>query len=192
MEKPLLCFKSELLGYFCLTYGFSALIISKDGLKDYSEVCLKNKLLICLLALVSVYSFAENLKSSSVTAQALKNMLNNNYASLAVVDKDGDLCIQNEGIYVYITIDENRKLLNFFTTWTVEKQVSENRMARLLNKWNADKIFLIAYNRDKLIYLDYYLCFDGGIDSANFNRTLELIFGIAKSFNDYLLEEDVL
>lgn len=153
---------------------------------------MRKLVLICLLALVSVYSFAENLKSSSVTAPALKNMLNDDYASLAVVDEDGDLYLKNDGIYVYITIDAKRKLLNFFTTWTVEKQVSENRMARLLNKWNADKIFLIAYNRDKLIYLDYYLCFDGGIDSENFNRTLELIFGISKSFNDYLREEDVL
>ena len=148
-------------------------------------------LLVFLLSSITI--FAESLSSSSVTSQTLKNILDNSFLEYADIDDDGDLYIKKTGIKIYIEINDKRKMLEFRTGWKISQEISENRLNRLLNKWNFEKIFVKAYgDKEKNnVRLEYFLCYDGGVNSENFNQTLDWLFKLSNAFEDYLDEEDV-
>lgn len=136
--------------------------------------------------------FSQELKPGEITAESLHSILDENYSAVARIDEDGDLSIKINDISVYVYIDEERELVRLTTQWKIYRDVSEARFCRVLNKWNASKIFAQAFMQNEWTYLAYYMCTDGGINAVNFNKSLERFFSIANLFEEYLSEEDIL
>lgn len=136
--------------------------------------------------------FSQELKPGEITAESLHSILDENYFAVARIDEDGDLSIKIDGILVYVITDEKRELVKMETQWKIYRDVSEARFCRVLNTWNASKIFAQAFMQNEWTYLAYYMCTDGGINAVNFNKSLERFFSIANIFKDYLSDEDIL
>ena len=117
--------------------------------------------------------------------------MTDSFKEASEIDEDGDLFIKDSYIKVYVYVDEKRKMLEFRTSWKVNKDVSENRLCRVINNWNKDKIFMTAYADKEYAGLKYFLYIGGGINSENFNSSLEWIFSLSKKFEDMLEDEDV-
>ena len=152
---------------------------------------MKKMMLLVLLALVSVCSFAETLQPDAIRVASLKNLLNDKYAPYAGIYQGWELYIEKSGICVSITAGAERTLVRFNVVWRI-KQVSEARIALLLNNWNFHKFFMNAYSYEEYAALDYYMCYDGGINTENFNGTLDVVFEMAESFREYLQDAKVL
>lgn len=162
--------------------------------KKFGEVCMKKMMLVLtlLLALVSVCSFAETLQSDAIRVASLKNLLNDEYAPYASIYQNRDLDIEKSGICVSIAVGAERTLLSFNTVWRIKKQIPEARLALLLNKWNFNKFFTTAYSYEEYVALEYHMCYDGGINTENFNGTLDVIFEMVELFREYLQDAKVL
>ncbi len=153
---------------------------------------MKKMMLLVLLALVSVCSFAETLQPDAIRVASLKNLLNDEYAPYASIYQNRDLDIEKSGICVSIAVGAERTLLSFNTVWRIKKQIPEARLALLLNKWNFNKFFMTAYSYEEYVALEYHMCYDGGINTENFNGTLDVVFEMAELFREYLQDAKVL
>lgn len=149
-------------------------------------------LILLTVPALTMFAREKELAVDEITTEALMDMLDTEYSNNAIIDEDGDLYIKIDGIGIYVEVDEERELLKLYTQWGDLEKVSEARLCKLLNKWNADKIFLTAYTYKDLVVLEHYICTTGGINSVNFNETIAWIFGIADNFAEYLQDEDVL
>lgn len=132
------------------------------------------------------------LSRRNVTSSALKNLIESEYVNSAEIDEDGDLFIDYDGINGYAIIIDNMSLIRFLSGWTAASSLSESDAVALCNQWNSDKIFAYAYYVDGKFRLDYYMPFEGGLSSTNFNTALEMFFELAGMFWDFLEENEAL
>ena len=144
-----------------------------------------------MLLLTAPCGFCDELESALVSTQALLGLLKDAYAEMAGIDDDGDLRIDAGGIKIYVEVDE-REFIKVYSIWRKAESISDNRLFRILNAWNREKIFATASSMGDRIYLEYFLCTEGGINAKNFNGTLEWLFSVADKFNRYLADEDAI
>ena len=133
------------------------------------------------------------LSKDDVSSENLKKMLDGTkYEDSASIDDDGDLLIQYDSINYFAIVNSESNYIKFVTAWEKSDSVNENRIARIMNKWNNDKVFTRACADGSNIELDYFLTCEGGINKANFTDTLNWLFAIADSFNSFLKDEDAI
>ena len=143
--------------------------------------------------LFSVFNaFAEDLQSSNISAKTLLKLLNSDYAGSAIIDEDGDIKIKDDGLSLYVEVDDKRDVLKFYAIWKKSDTISSARLFKILNQWNTDTIFTTVFSYEDCIYLNYFLCTGGGINSDNFNCTLDWLFSIMSGFDEYLEGEDAI
>ena len=135
---------------------------------------------------------AADLNVSKISNETLLKILDSKYSEHASIDEDGDIKIKEDGLKIFIEIDAERNFLKFSSGWKKNDSISDNRLFKILNEWNRTTVFTTVFSHDEVIFINYFLCIDGGIDSKNFNSTLGWLFSIANAFNDYLKKEDAL
>ncbi len=147
---------------------------------------------VVLVLLVVNPIFSKDLEKSQVSEKSLKEILNKEFYENSSISDEGDLAIKNDGINYFIGVDKERFIIEFTTNWKKADSISDARLFKILNSWNSDKIFTTAYAYKSSIRMNYYLCFDGGVNSENFNATINWLFKLADIFRDYLHEEDAI
>ena len=145
-----------------------------------------------LLALAAAHGFCDELTAEQVSNEALQGLLKAEYAENARIDDDGDLRIELEGLKLFVTYEENREFIKIYSLWGKGEYISENRLLRVLNEWNREKIFGAVSANGNIIQLTYFLSTEGGLNGKNFNGTLEWIVSVAGQFSSYLRDEDAL
>ena len=149
-------------------------------------------LFFVLILLITYSAFSKDLAASQISGKSLRELLSQEYYKDSSIDEDGDLLIKTGGVNLYLRIDAERFLLKFTTSWEKNDSISDAGLNKILCNWNTEKIFANAYSYNKSIRLQYYMCFDGGVNSENLNSTLEWLFSLADSFWDFLEEEDAI
>ncbi len=154
------------------------------------------KLALCvLIALGCVLGLSAKettLQRRNVTSAALQKIIENDYVNSTEIDEDGDLFIDYDGINGYAIVISDMSLIRFLSGWTAVSGLSEKDAVALCNQWNSDKIFAYAYYIDGKFRLDYYMPFEGGLSSTNFNTAMEMFFELAGMFWDFLEENEAL
>lgn len=135
---------------------------------------------------------AADLNVSKISNETLLKILDSKYSEHASIDEDGDIKIKEDGLKIFIEIDAERNFLKFSSGWKKNDSISDNRLFKILNEWNRTTVFTTVFSHDEVIFINYFLCIDGGINSENFNGTISWLFSIADAFNDYLEKEDAL
>jgi len=153
---------------------------------------------LCILILSGLFlfstanAFSETLSSSDISAKTLLKILDSDYAKKASIDEDGDIKIEDDGLKIYVEVDNERDFIKFSSIWRKSDSISDSRLFKILNEWNRKTVFTTVFNYEDRIYINYFICTDGGINSDNFNGTLDWLFSIASSFNEYLEDEDAI
>lgn len=153
---------------------------------------------LCILILSGLFlfstanAFSETLSSSDISAKTLLKILDSDYAKKANIDEDGDIKIEDDGLKIYVEVDNERDFIKFSSIWRKSDSISDSRLFKILNEWNRKTVFTTVFNYEDRIYINYFICTDGGINSDNFNGTLDWLFSIASSFNEYLEDEDAI
>lgn len=128
---------------------------------------------------------AGNLAKGEVTTRRLKELLSDKFPD-SEIDGDGDLLVKRDGTNAYVFVEDKKVLLKFFTRWNAASTISEARAVGLANKWNCDKVFTVASHEDGKFILRYYMSYEGGINAANFNDSLEWFFSLSRAFGETL------
>ena len=135
-------------------------------------------------------SSRSELAKDEVSPVALQSLLSDKYPDNKI-DGDGDLYIKRNGIHTYVFVEESQVLIKLYTRWEADS-ISENRALRLVNSWNADKVFSKASYEDGHFILRYFITYEGGINAVNFNDSLAWFFSVASEFGKKLEEEDAI
>lgn len=136
--------------------------------------------------------FCEDLSANRISAQSLASILNDTYREHAIIDEDNDLKIETSMLKIFVSVDEDRELIKFFTGWKKSKNISDNRLYKILNAWNEDRIFATALTDGDYIYLEYFMSTEGGLNDKNFNGSIEWLESLGEDFGDYLEDEDAI
>ncbi len=155
---------------------------------------MKKIISLIFISCLTCFAFANEIKKSQVSTQELLELLNSDYKEIATIDEDDDLRIADEslGIKLFATVDSDRVFIKFTTGWKKSDNISDARLSKIINWWNYNKIFATASWNDSSIHLEYFMAFDGGVNSENFNSTIEWLFSIAEAFGEYLEGEDAI
>lgn len=107
----------------------------------------------------------EILAEHEVTTQRIQQLFESAFLPIDV-DEDGDLVVRDEGINTFVMLDEDKKLISFFTMWRFREGVSEADRTAFCNELNDDLILVRfstrAIPRPRLI-CDYQFLYEGGI-----------------------------
>ena len=137
----------------------------------------------------ALYSLLENLKEESslfaeeVSPKNLYNLLSDDYKAHAALNEDTQELVINNA--VVIRVQKERALLTF-ETYMNPPAISVAECEHIANEWTRNRIFSRAYYDDEVFYLDYFLCFDGGIHADNLNNTLDWFFTLASDFVSFM------
>ena len=140
-----------------------------------------------LLAISPAFSY--NIEKKDMSPNMLLMVMEENFGENAFFDDDGDLIIEKDGIFFLLQVDNERAFLKFSSQWKASDGVSDKRAYKIVNDWNADTVFATAFLWNGRFRLEYFVTFEGGLDSSNFNDTLHWLFTIALSFDEKLREE---
>jgi len=100
-------------------------------------------------------------------------------------DDDGDLFLREGGIKTYVRVDNDRKLITFFTVWGFKSRFTLQEKLEFVNSLNDGKIlvrFVVA--RPDTFWCDYMLLYEGGITPFNIINTYKRFVSICKGALD--------
>jgi hypothetical protein len=106
---------------------------------------------------------AEPLRESEVTAERLQQLFQGAFLGCEI-DDDGDLLVREEGVKTFVQIDEDRKLLNYLTFWSLRPEFSEAQKLSFVNAINKRVIIARFYVQDATtLVCDYQISFESGV-----------------------------
>lgn len=102
-------------------------------------------------------------KEEEITLQKIKGYFDAAFLK-AEFDKDGDLKIIDGGFKVFVKIDNEKKLISYFSLWGLKASVPEIKKLQLINTMNNDLIFVrFSMPRATTLLCDYQFLYEGGI-----------------------------
>lgn len=162
------------------------------------KVLLKMLVFAAALAAACPSAFAQagrirlrTMLKSEVSTSFMRSFLDEGFSDNELT-QDGDLLVRRSGINTYIRVDEGKALLMLRTSWGASDSISENRAARIVNRWNREHVFSTATCDEERFMLRYYMTYEGGLSAENLNDSLLWFFSIAEGFGKYLDEEDAI
>jgi len=103
------------------------------------------------------------LSEKEVTQKRIRTILKAAYIDVEF-DEDGDLRIEDGGLKTFIRVDTKRKLITYFSIWSMKKSVSDVKKYRFVNTLNDEVIFVrFTVLRSTRLYCDHQLLYEGGI-----------------------------
>lgn len=125
----------------------------------------------------------EVLSESEVTKENLVSLFKRAFMSTSF-DDDDDLVVQTDGPRVYVTIDEEKKLLKYMAIYGVNESSSLELKYALTNKMNDNFIFgrfSIPEQRPDMLVADYYLPYEEGIPTFQIVSAVRLFAKVVQS-----------
>ena len=95
---------------------------------------------LCILILSGLFlfstanAFSETLSSSDISAKTLLKILDSDYAKKASIDEDGDIKIEDDGLKIYVEVDNERDFIKFSSIWRKSDSISDSRLFKILNE----------------------------------------------------------
>ena len=149
---------------------------------------MKKSILLALLVLGSfcaIQSFAVTAKPEEVTAELLKEWASEKYG--CKIDEDGDLIITKDS-QIFVSVIAKAKVIRIYSIFSPYQKRSIAEMRELANKFNYDKRFLrVSIGPEGDSFCDYFLVYDGGLDSVNFLEALNWFFVLEKTWMNYVI-----
>ncbi|MGB9775758.1 MAG: YbjN domain-containing protein [Anaerolineae bacterium] len=81
----------------------------------------------------------------------------------ATLTADDKVCVNEEGIKVFISVEEDKQLLTYFLIFGWRRGTRLEDQLELTNTLNQNVVFLRAWAFPEGIVLDYSLPYDGGL-----------------------------
>jgi|YelNatPaOPRAMG01_1025707.scaffolds.fasta_scaffold00005_163 hypothetical protein len=129
------------------------------------------------------------LSEQQVTAERLAELLRQE-EFLAEVDQDGDVRVATEeGTFVYIAVDEVRRLLKFYTAYRFRPNAPLSGKLSLVNRMNDEVVFTrFSVAASDILLADYFLSYDGGLLCHQLVRSLawfsRVVVGAIANFDE--------
>ena len=150
---------------------------------------MKKSILLALLLLGSfcaIQSFAAAAKPEEVSTALLKEWASEKFG--CKIDEDGDLIVTKNS-EIHVSVIAKAKVVRIYSIFDPYQKRSIAEMRELANKFNYDKRFLrVSIGPDGDSVCDYYLIYDGGLDSANFLEVLNWFFALEKAWMNYVID----
>jgi hypothetical protein len=117
---------------------------------------------------------------SDVTIESIKQVFRGAYLdSEPLPDKPNVLRFTDGGVYVFITVDPEKKVVNFFSVWRIKENASPAQKLQLVNRWN-DKLLLVRFSltNDTGLWCDYQLPYEGGLKASQVLATYRIFLRV--------------
>lgn len=103
---------------------------------------------------------------NAVTLEELRTVFQEAYID-AEIDEDGDLQLtEPDGLMLWVQLDDERRLLNFFTVGVLRADVTQEQKLVFLNELNRSIIGATFYlARDDFMIADSYLSYEDGMSN---------------------------
>ena len=151
---------------------------------------MKKFALIAIIVLCSAAAFpcfAENVSAENVSANLIKSWLSENYG--CKIDDSGDIILKTgNDSTVIIKILPKLNAIRIYSMYSPYSKRSRREMMELANKFNCDKRFLrVAIDEDGTSVCDYYLSYEGGLNSKNLTETLKWFIIMDGAWCDFVI-----
>ena len=150
---------------------------------------MKKSILLALLLLGSfcaIQSFAATAKPDEVSTALLKEWASEKFG--CKLDEDGELIVTKNS-EIRVSVIAKAKAIRIYSIFDPYQKRSIAEMRELANKFNYDKRFLrVSISEEGESCCDYYLIYDGGLDSANFLEVLNWFFALEKAWMGYVID----
>lgn len=102
------------------------------------------------------------LSPEEVSPQSIKTIFDDAQIGATLTDDD-KVCVTEEGIKVFISVEEDKQLLMYFLIFGWRGGTRTQDQLELTNALNQNVVFLRAWAFPEGIVLDYSLPYDGGL-----------------------------
>ena len=147
---------------------------------------------IFVLLLVAFPLFSYDIAKENVNSNMLLMVIYEKFGENAFFDDENDLITEYDGIYFLIQIDSDRAFLKFSSQWKALESISMSDAYEIVNAWNSETVFSTVFFWNGRFRLEYFMSFEGGLNSENFNDTLHWLYSIASAFDDVLKKKGVI
>ena len=142
--------------------------------------------ILCICTLFTTASFADNAAADDVSIPLLKEWASEKYG--CKIDSDGDLILNTTNGKTIVSVIKKAKLVRICSIYTPYEKRTRREMIDLANKFNAQKRFLrIAIGEKNQQFCDYYVVYNGGLNSTNFMEVLDWFVNLEKSWNSFVV-----
>ena len=148
------------------------------------------KLILSLVLVAGFFSaaatYAETLPAAGVNVKSVKKIIDGKYT--AKIDKDSDIAITTENGIIYISVLKDVKLVRIFSIFKPYTQRSLAEVIVLANQFNNAKRLLRVYVlEDGGSSCDYYMTYDGGLNSENLLSCMEWFCTMEQAWCEYVI-----
>ncbi|MFT5465537.1 MAG: hypothetical protein ACI8UO_000632 [Verrucomicrobiales bacterium] len=151
-------------------------------IKNYFSILLAGS----CLAFGASSSFAQDLLSEDdLNLKEIKSLFDSAFIK-SEIDEDGDLKIEDGGLKTFITVDEEKMMITYFSIWPLRAGAPEMKKLQLVNSLNDDLI-VVRYCMPKptTLWCDYQVLYEGGITPYsiinNYRTFVKVVKGTASS-----------
>ena len=141
---------------------------------------------LCLVVGASS-SFAQNeiLDEDEINLRTIKTFFDAAFIK-SEFDDDGDLLIEDGGTKTFIVVDEEKKMITYFSIWPLRASVPEMKKLQLVNQLNDDLIIVrYCMPRPETLWCDYQVLYEGGITPYtiinNYRMFIKVVKGTAQT-----------
>jgi len=118
----------------------------------------------------------EVLVENEVAKESLAALFKRAFMSTSF-DEDGDLIVQTDGPRVFVSVDEEKKLLKYMAIYGVKESSPLELKHAFVNKMNDEIIFVrfsIPEQRPDILMADYFLPYEEGIPTFQIVSAIRL------------------
>lgn len=100
--------------------------------------------------------------ATEVSLSSIKGIFDGALIDASLTD-DGKVCIAEEGIKVFLSVDTDKQLLTYFLLFGWSRGGNPKDQMELANELNKNIVFMRAWVFNDGIVFDYSLPYDGGL-----------------------------
>ena len=142
--------------------------------------------LLCICALSSFRGFAAEASADDVSVYLLKDWVSEKYG--CKIDQDGDLILNGDSGKIIVSVIRKARLIRLHSFYSAYKKRSITEMKLLANKFNdAKRILRVCINLNGTSVCDYYIIYNGGLNSQNFLKTLDWFANLENDWVNYVI-----
>jgi hypothetical protein len=151
----------------------------------------KSKMAFIVLALITfseltthgAVTYSKDYVADSVVQEILSEEFN------AKLNDTKDTIVVNSGIKILVERDSDRSFIRISGAFKSPEDMSRTEKLNICQRYNDKTIFVrFSIDNDGDFYLDYFLPYNGGLDSKNLQKSVQWFFSVAEDFKDNILK----
>ena len=124
---------------------------------------------------------ADMLKDNEVSVERIEALAKQAFISTER-DKDGDLMLLEGGVRTFVQVDQERKLITFYTLWGMSSRFSLEERLAFVNELNNGKILVrFSIANSDTFWCDYQVLYEGGIIPFNILHSYKRFVNICRA-----------